>query len=156
MAAEFEIWTHLFLKGEYGSRERILSGLTKEMAEKRPAGTMHNIYEELWHMTKWQNIVVNSSQEEYEKWMANNDSIFPRQPLASQEEFDELKRDFLAGLEKAVSITKSPESMAVVLEGSYTVKDNLLSLAVHNAYHLGKIVAIRQAIGFWPPEEVKQ
>lgn len=155
MAADFEIWTHLFLKGEYGSRDRILAGLTKEMAEKRPIDTMHNIYEELWHMTKWQNIVVNSSKEEYEKWMANDDSIFPQQPLDSQGELDSLKSEFLAGLEKAISITKSEESMSVVLEGSYTVKDNLLSLAVHNAYHLGKIVAIRQVMGAWPPEEIK-
>jgi hypothetical protein len=28
--------------------------------------------------------------------------------------------------------------------------DNLVSLAVHNAYHLGKIVALRQMMGIWP------
>jgi hypothetical protein len=32
--------------------------------------------------------------------------------------------------------------------------DALNSLAVHNAYHLGKIVALRQSIGAWPPPEI--
>jgi hypothetical protein len=30
--------------------------------------------------------------------------------------------------------------------------DELHSVAVHNAYHLGKIVALRQRIGAWPPK----
>jgi hypothetical protein len=29
--------------------------------------------------------------------------------------------------------------------------DELYCVAVHNAYHLGKIVALRQRIGAWPP-----
>jgi hypothetical protein len=29
--------------------------------------------------------------------------------------------------------------------------DELYCVAVHNAYHLGKIVALRQRLGAWPP-----
>jgi len=32
-----------------------------------------------------------------------------------------------------------------------TLAEELESLAVHNAYHLGKIVALRQVIDAWPP-----
>jgi hypothetical protein len=32
-----------------------------------------------------------------------------------------------------------------------TLAERLESLAIHNAYHLGKIVALRQVIGAWPP-----
>jgi class 3 adenylate cyclase len=32
-----------------------------------------------------------------------------------------------------------------------TLAERLESLAVHNAYHLGKIVALRQVIDAWPP-----
>ena len=32
-----------------------------------------------------------------------------------------------------------------------TMGDVLHSLAVHNAYHMGKIVVVRQLIGAWPP-----
>jgi hypothetical protein len=34
-----------------------------------------------------------------------------------------------------------------------TLADERNSVAVHNAYHLGKIVALRQRIGAWPPPE---
>jgi hypothetical protein len=33
-----------------------------------------------------------------------------------------------------------------------TMRDVLHSLAVHNAYHMGKIVALRQIMGFWTTE----
>ena len=32
-----------------------------------------------------------------------------------------------------------------------TLGEELNCLAVHNAYHLGKVVALRQMIGAWPP-----
>jgi len=32
-----------------------------------------------------------------------------------------------------------------------TLAERLESLAVHNAYHLGKIVTLRQVIDAWPP-----
>jgi hypothetical protein len=32
-----------------------------------------------------------------------------------------------------------------------TFAERLEGLAVHNAYHLGKIVALRQVIDAWPP-----
>jgi hypothetical protein len=30
--------------------------------------------------------------------------------------------------------------------------EELNCLAVHNAYHLGKVVALRKRIGAWPPK----
>jgi hypothetical protein len=32
-----------------------------------------------------------------------------------------------------------------------TIRDQLISLASHNAYHLGRIVVLRQLLGAWPP-----
>jgi hypothetical protein len=32
-----------------------------------------------------------------------------------------------------------------------TVRDQLISLASHNAYHLGRIVLLRQLLHAWPP-----
>ena len=51
-------WEHLFRDGEFISRARLLSGLTLEQVSMRPPGVPHTIYEELWHTTKWQSIVV--------------------------------------------------------------------------------------------------
>jgi uncharacterized damage-inducible protein DinB len=33
----------------------------------------------------------------------------------------------------------------------YTTRDALVHVAHHNAYHLGQIVSLRQAMGVWPP-----
>jgi hypothetical protein len=44
-----------------------------------------------------------------------------------------------------------PERLALEVEPGVTMADELNSVAVHNAYHLGKIVALRQRIGAWPP-----
>jgi hypothetical protein len=46
---------------------------------------------------------------------------------------------------------QTPERLAVEVEPGVTMADELNSVAVHNAYHLGKIVALRQRIGAWPP-----
>jgi hypothetical protein len=32
-----------------------------------------------------------------------------------------------------------------------SVRDQLISLATHNAYHLGRIVLLRQLLKAWPP-----
>jgi hypothetical protein len=46
---------------------------------------------------------------------------------------------------------QEPERLAIEVEPGVTMADELNCLAVHNAYHLGKIVALRQRIGAWPP-----
>lgn len=53
-----DIWKHLFATGEFAERARLLSGLTLQQVTSRPHGVPHSIYEELWHATSWQRIVV--------------------------------------------------------------------------------------------------
>jgi uncharacterized damage-inducible protein DinB len=144
-------WRHLFTDGEFMTRERMLSGLTLEQVNERPSAHSHSIYEELWHTTKWQHIVVMRDEDEYAKWEAN--VLYPAEPPASEAEWSALVAEFLAGLEGALGWADSPEKLGTKLDPGVTMADALHSLAVHNAYHLGKIVAIRQAIGAWPPPE---
>jgi hypothetical protein len=46
--------------------------------------------------------------------------------------------------------------LAREIEPGVTMADELNSVAVHNAYHLGKIVALRQRIDAWPPAEAAE
>ena len=55
-------WRHLFVDGEYARREKILSGLTLEQVKRPPSENAHSIYEELWHATRWQTIVVTRDE----------------------------------------------------------------------------------------------
>jgi hypothetical protein len=65
--------------------------------------------------------------------------------------WEDLVTEFLAGSETAAGLGRSPEALKKELRPGVTLADELESLAVHNAYHLGKIVALRQVIGAWPP-----
>ena len=138
------IWQHLFLTGEFRARADLLSGLTLEQVTLRPAGASHSIYDELWHAATWQRTVVERDQA------AGDD--YPSAAPEHEQQWDDVVRLFLDGARAAVAWAESPERLALEEEPGVTMADALHSLAVHNAYHLGKIVALRQRIGAWPPK----
>jgi len=140
------IWEHLFLTGEFRARADLLSGLTLEQVTLRPVGASHSIYEELWHAATWQRIVVKRDH-------AIGDD-YPRVAPEHEQQWEDLVRLFLDGARAAVAWAESPEHLALEVEPGVTMADELHSLAVHNAYHLGKIVALRQMIGAWPPAQL--
>jgi len=121
------------------SRARLLSGLTVEQVSMRPLALPHSIYDELWHTTKWQSVVVQCDDAVEAAWIDSGEN-FPSEAPVDARDWEDLVREFLAGSETAVQLGRSPDH-----------NERLESLAVHNAYHLGKIVALRQVIGAWPP-----
>lgn len=143
-------WKHLFLEGEYARREKILSGLTLEQVKHQPSGQMHSIYEEVWHAARWQTIIVERDEALYETW--KNSELYPSQPPEKEEEWSDIVAEFLLGLEKALQLAASPEKLSMEVDPGVTMAEVLESLAVHNAYHMGKIVALRQMMGAWPPK----
>jgi uncharacterized damage-inducible protein DinB len=145
-------WEHLFVDGEFSPRARLLAGLMLEQATMRPPGVPHSIYEELWHVTKWQSIVVRRDGRAAADWTAGGQQ-FPSGLPQDERAWEELVAEFLAGAEQAAEWGRSPEALAQEVSPGVTFADMLESLAVHNAYHLGKIVALRQTIGAWPPPE---
>jgi hypothetical protein len=68
-----------------------------------------------------------------------------------EQQWHDLVRAFLDGARAAAAMGQTPERLALQVEPGVTMADELNSVAVHNAYHLGKIVALRQRIGAWPP-----
>jgi DinB superfamily len=134
---------HLFLVGEFPERAHLLSGLTLEQVTLCPDGASHSIYEELWHAAGYQRSVVEREQVTGE--------FYPSAVPQRAQQWDDLVRQFLDGARAAVAWAESPERLALEVEPGVTMADELHSVAVHNAYHLGKIVALRQRIGAWPP-----
>jgi uncharacterized damage-inducible protein DinB len=141
-------WKHLLVDGEYAKRERILSGLSLEQVKRSPAGQSHSIYEELWHVARWQTIIVTRDEALYETWQRGEP--YPRQPPEKEEGWSVIVAEFLRGLEKALAWAASPETLSMEVDPGVTMAEVLDSLAVHNAYHMGKIVALRQMMGAWP------
>jgi uncharacterized damage-inducible protein DinB len=143
-------WEHLFLSGEFRARADLLSGLTLEQVTLRPDGASHSIYEELWHVATWQRIVVEQDKTAADA-LAHGGENYPSTTPNTQQQWDDLVQQFLEGAHAAVAYAQTPERLAVEVDSGLTMADELQSLAVHNAYHLGKIVALRQRIGAWPP-----
>ncbi|MEM6431374.1 MAG: DinB family protein [Deinococcota bacterium] len=141
-------WQHLFITGEYASPEKILSGLTLEQVTYVPSDMSHSIYEELWHLVAWQHIVVFRDESPYKVWEGGD--LYPTQQATSEKDWHDLVDRFNGGLREVFVWTSSDENLNLEIDSGITMADELVSLAVHNAYHLGKIVAIRQLLGVWP------
>lgn len=135
---------HLFLVGEYAERERLLSELTLEQVTLRPEGTAHSIYDELWHLVGYQQSIL-------EPGGPPPGDLFPTAAPEREEQWHELVQRFLAGARAAAELERAPARLAAEVEPGWTLADELHCVAVHNAYHFGKIVALRQRIGAWPP-----
>ena len=136
------ILEHLFLVGEFPERAHLLSGLTLEQVTLCPDGASHSIYDELWHVVGYQQSIIEPG-----------DPAGDRYPTAAPEhehQWHDLVRVFL-DVARAAALGQAPERLALEVEPGVTMADELNSVAVHNAYHLGKIVALRQRIGAWPP-----
>ena len=137
-------WEHLFLTGEFPPRAHLLSGLTLEQVTLRPDGASHSIYEELWHAAGYQRSIVDRVQAVGE--------YYPSTAPEHERQWHDLVHQFLEGARAAVAWAQAPDRLAMEVEPGVTMSAELQSVAVHNAYHLGKIVALRQRIGAWPPK----
>jgi hypothetical protein len=78
--------------------------------------------------------------------------VYPLAPPEHEDEWHALVRAFLVGARAAAALGHAPARLAAEVEPGVTRADELFSGAVHSAYHFGKIVALRQRIGAWPPE----
>lgn len=139
---------HLFLVGEFPERARLLSGLTLEQVTLCPDGASHSIYEELWHTVGYQQSIVVPG----EPFADPAGGFYPSAAPEHEHQWHDLVRVFLDGARAAAAMGQTPERLALEVEPGVTMADELNSVAVHNAYHLGKIVALRQRIGAWPPK----
>ena|SRR2546423_4300122 len=137
------ILEHLLLVGEFPEREHLLSGLTLEHVTLRPDGASHSIYDELWHLVGYQQSVLAPG--------APVGDVYPLAAPEHEHQWHDLVRAFLVGARAAAALEQAPGRLATEVEPGVTLADELSSVAVHSAYHFGKIVALRQRIGAWPP-----
>ena len=153
------VWEHLFLTGEFAPRDHILKGLTPEQVGTRPDGAPHSIYEELWHAAEWQRIVLDRDETAHARFEGGEQ--FPSSPAPEDEAvWRALVASFLADSERAVKLARDEawlETEETADNPGFTWRNALEVLAVHSAYHLGKIVLLRQLLGIWspPPEDVQ-
>lgn len=152
----FDQWDDLFLTGAFAPRATLLRGLTLEEVEARPTGFPHSIYQELWHAARAIQMSLEHGRVALESWPLSEHFPASAAP-ASEAEWSALVTGFLAAAERAVELSHDASWLASADPGyesfGSTWRDALEFLAVHTAYHLGKIVALRQALEAWPPPQ---
>jgi uncharacterized damage-inducible protein DinB len=136
----------------------ILEGITEKLAHHAVLLAPHTIYEELWHVTFWQQVTLD--------WVNGIETPFPVHASAGfpgkedRDPWDHLCRRFFEGLEQAATVAGDEKRLANQIRcpsrpGNparlMTVREQLESLAAHNAYHFGRVVLLRQLCRAWPP-----
>lgn len=142
------------------SAAHIIEGLSDELVHKKISNTPHTIYEELWHVAFWQQVTLDWVQDIETPFPDKPSDGFPSQSDAASESWGQLCKRFLhtaqqaaasaqdaARLDEPIRCPSRPGSPVRIM----SVRDQLISLATHNAYHLGRIVLLRQLNQAWPP-----
>jgi uncharacterized damage-inducible protein DinB len=139
----------------------ILEGISDNLAHKEISGAPHTIYGELWHITFWQQITLDwiSGIETPNPEHASHG--FPSQEDVDRESWQQLCQRFFHGNQQAGAAAGDTSRLGTPVRCPspggkptriMTVREQLESLAAHNAYHFGRIVLLRQLSGSWPPK----
>lgn len=139
----------------------ILEGLNDTVVHQKPGGAPHSIYEELWHICFWQQVTLD--------WVSGIERPFPVSPPEGfptvldmeQESWAQLCSRFFAALSKGAAAAGETERLDDPVRCPsrpghatriMTIREQLENMGAHNAYHLGRIVLLRQLLGVWPPK----
>jgi hypothetical protein len=138
----------------------ILQALPDESAYHAIPGATHTIYQELWHIVFWQQMTIDWISGIETAYPSKPSDPFPTEMQRTAEPWPQLCRRFLDGARLVADAACDPAALEKVVRCPsrpgrpvrlMTVRDQLISLAAHNAYHFGRIVLLRQIIGAWPP-----
>src|SRR5580698_7548310 len=140
--------------------KRVVECLDAALAGCATAGAPHTIYEEIWHVTFWQQISIEWARGLETHHPGSAALGFPTPQQTAAEPWDALCKRFLQGTEDAAAIVRDGTTLDRDIRcpsppghptRTMTVRDQLENLAAHNAYHLGRVVLLRQIHGAWPP-----
>lgn len=137
----------------------ILDNFPEELAHASVAGAPHTVYGEVWHAAFWLEVTLDWVRGVETPCPERAALGFPTDAQTKAEPWGDLCRRFLAGAEKAAAIANCTDTEKTIVCPSpagkparkMSVRDQLESLAAHNAYHLGRVVLLRQMLGSWPP-----
>jgi len=152
-----ELQRSLVSNGVAAPPANILQAIDDRLAHRRLDGAPHSIYEEVWHLAFWQNLTL--------AWIVGNPAPYPKHasqgfPSSSIEAWEKVSARFLDGTARASEIAGDSTRLEQTIVCTslppqehrlMPVRDQLQSITAHNAYHLGRVVMLRQIFGNWPP-----
>jgi len=138
---------------------RIMDAIPSESRGARPAGVTHSIAEELWHIVYWFDRFLAWTRRESLPYPVSADEGWRTLNVVTSEEWDFLQSRFSRDLDEAIQLAAGSPRVLLAQETTcrepgrapLTMYEALVNIAVHNAYHFGRVVQLRQMLGIWPP-----
>jgi hypothetical protein len=131
---------------------KALAGIKPELRNVRPNKELHSIYEELKHMRSAQKDLLDFALDPDWKPPKWPEDFWPQPGRElSDEEWDKTFNGFFKELDRAIRLVKDPkiDLLSDVPQTENTYLREIMLIIEHNAYHLGKILDIRKALGNW-------
>jgi hypothetical protein len=75
--------------------------------------------------------------------------------IATPEDWQRTIEVFSSELDQLIAIVQNPDTdlyAPIPWGGDHTILREMLIIADHNAYHIGELAIMRQAMGTWPPD----
>lgn len=126
-----------------------------ELAGRRVAHHPHTIWQQIGHLNYWIDFALKNIEGNRPPWPEHAEDTWPKADgpadlVAWQYELA-LFRTNLGQLTTLADARASTLSRIVNAKQGLTVEAILWQTVVHNSYHVGQIVQLRQALAAWPP-----
>lgn len=133
--------------------DKALAGLPPELRGAKASGLPHTLWQLLEHLRIAQWDILEFSRDEKHvspEWPAGYwpKTEAPPDNAAWEKSLESFQRD-LQAMQDLVADPKTDLYAKLPWGDSQTVLREAMMLADHNAYHLGQIVSVRQALGAW-------
>jgi uncharacterized damage-inducible protein DinB len=137
-------------KAAFALPANIIKGIPFELAMVRPSGLPHSLYEELWHISYWLQFSLALIRGENPSLPKHSSEAFPPDnDSLNKSSWQALLEQVSKGLEMASALAQNEAELKRKFRSDKTVADELIVIANHNAYHYGRMVALRQILGIW-------
>ncbi|HVO82079.1 MAG TPA: DinB family protein [Terriglobales bacterium] len=139
--------------------------VTADLADRRPEGFPHSIWEIVWHMNYWMDYEIRRIRGENPDYPGHATESWPSDPLPNELNWNREVARFAALLDELCGLAGSDDDTlerqlkppADVADPSsprepVSVLSVLWQTVVHNSYHVGQVALLRRALGIWPPQ----
>jgi len=137
-------------KGAHVAPDTVFEGLSWNEAGSQPKGGGHTVYQLLEHIRYWQDWVLQWLDGKNPRVPAHASGGWPETVgTASAQEWTRAVQNFRNGLHQLEHRVRS--AGLIGKNGGKSPLEMLQTIATHNSYHIGEVVAVRQLMGSWPP-----
>ncbi|HIH87798.1 TPA: hypothetical protein HA344_01145 [Candidatus Bathyarchaeota archaeon] len=129
-----------------------LDGIKPELRGVRPNKALHSVYEELEHMRRAQEDLLDFALDPDWKPKEWPMGFWPEPGhKPTEEEWRKSVDGFFKDQRRALKLAKDEkiDLLSMVPQTENTYLRELMIIIEHNAYHFGKILDIRKALGDW-------